>query len=110
MKPSVRNKHSIVYKTVVLNLGCFACCLILMLAAMPTHGTGLGGLLKNLPKSMTGGTTDQSGSGGIGNLLQGLTGSTGSTSSGGTKPNVGELFKKAQEMQDKMTMGPVDHH
>ena len=118
MKTSARNDHSVVYKNIVLNVGCFACCLILMLAAMPTHATGLGGLLKSLPKAMTGSTCDQStgdtcdesGSGGIGNLLQGLTGSTGSTGSGGTKPNVGDLFKKAQEMQDKMTMGPVDHH
>ena len=118
MKHSVRNEHSVVYKHYVLNVGCFACCLFLMLAAMPAHASGLGGLLKSLPKAMTGSTCDQStgdtcdqsGSGGLGNLLQGLQGSTGSTGSGGTKPNVGDLFKKAQEMQDKMTMGPVDHH
>ena len=121
MKHSVRNEHSGVYKHYILNVGCFACCLFLMLAAMPAHATGLGGLLKSLPKAMTGSTCDQStgdtcdqsGSGGLGNLLQGLqgsTGSTGSTGSGGTKPNIGDLFKKAQEMQEKMTMGPVDHH
>ena len=72
MKPSVRNERSTVYKNIVLHVGCFACCLFLMLAAIPTHATGLGGLLKNLPKAMTGGTSDQSGSGGLGNLLQGL--------------------------------------
>ena len=106
MESNQENHHSVNYKNIVLNLGCFVCCLFFMLAAIPTHAGGLADLLKNLPNDATG---SASGSG-LGSMLQGLTGSSGSTSSGGTKPNVSDLFAKHKEMAEKMTMGPVDHY
>ena len=91
---------------ILLSLGF---CIGLSGSIQPVTAGGLGGLL-NAIQGATGSDSSSGSGSGLGNLLKQLPNSSGSSGSSGSSTSFGSMLQQAREMEEMISMGPVDRH